>query len=229
MSVESWLEKNTSYTQKEKEDLKRTHEESPRIHKKHTYCKCFCKAETYIEVKHARPIKSRTDRWKTEVGPAFQAVNEMLFKHRAFVKKIPLDERPAYLKKILKETGIDIDCTDFSSFEAHFIRCIMLTCEFVMFSWILHRHPIHDDFMMKIEKVHASAQRFIFKYFTTSVWATRASGEMCTSSGNGCSNYLVFKYIARTKGARTAEGGHEGDDGITQTTPAQSKPTAAGS
>jgi hypothetical protein len=221
-----WLEK-TSYTVKEKESLRKLKEEKPNMDHKDYLCKCFCKAETYIANKHARPIKSTSDRFKIAVGPAFQAINEQLFCHCCFVKKIPVFERPQYIKDLVDFIGYAVDCTDFSTFEAHFISSIMHCVEFVFYSFVLHLCSCHDSFMGLIKKVLSGRRTFIFKYFTTMFQATRASGEMCTSSGNGFSNYMIYTYLARVKGAFYAKGGHEGDDGITCTKPDSARPTTS--
>lgn len=225
ITVEEWLE-TTSYTMKEKESLVNELEKEPVLKKESLKCKCFCKAETYPEFKHLRPIKSRSDRWKVEVGPLFSAVNRVLFHHPCFVKLIPIADRPKYLKELVSFLGCAVDCTDFSTFEAHFIASFMYIMEFVFYSYVFSRNHNHDEFLNKIRPVLSGEQVFKYKFFTTSHRATRASGEMCTSSGNGFANFCLFKYIARIKQAYYAEGGHEGDDGATCTKPDESRPTA---
>lgn len=225
ISIDEWLE-TTSYTMKEKESLRNEIEKEPVITNESLKCKCFCKAESYEEYKHLRPIKSRSDRWKVEVGPLFSAVNHVLFHHPCFVKLIPIADRPRYLKELVSFLGCSVDCTDFSTFEAHFIASFMYILEFVFYSYVFSKNNNHDTFVNKIRPVLSGNQTFKYKYFTTSHRATRASGEMCTSSGNGFANYCLYLYIARIKGAHYAKGGHEGDDGATCTKPNESRPTA---
>jgi len=224
--IEAWLEK-TGYAEFEKERLRESYKEDSKLTSKEERCKCFCKAETYPEEKPARPIKSRTDRFKCEVGPAFQVINEYLFKHECFVKKIPLPDRPAYLRNLVDIPGATISCTDFSKFESHFTNIVMNIIEFTFYSYILFKTTKHDIFMKLVRRVLAGKQHFDFKFFTTSYTATRASGEMCTSSGNGFTNYCVYKFVCRMKGATYAKGGHEGDDGITATLPPTCAPTSS--
>jgi len=225
-SVPTWLDKTSSYTSEQKQQFLQLLQDEPQLKRKHFECKCFCKAETYPEIKPLRPIKSRSDRFKIEVGPGFQAINENLFIHECFVKKIPINERPHYLRELVSFMGFEIDCTDFSKFESHFIRVIMHIIEFTFYSYTLFKTSIHDYFMQICYDVLASdKQTFVYKYFTSSFSATRASGEMCTSSGNGFSNFCLYKFVCRLKGATYAKGGFEGDDGETCTKPSQSRPT----
>ncbi len=224
-SKETWFEK-TSYTEYEKESLRKEFEQNPELLSKDFICKCFCKQETYPEIKPARPIKSRTDRFKYEVGPEFQAINEILFKHRFFIKKIPLPDRPKYMSELLNKAGVEIDCTDFSKFESHFITIIMRLVEFVFYSYVLFNNKSHHDKMMKIcNQVLAAKQIFQYKYFTTSFQATRASGEMCTSSGNGITNFILYTFLCHLKRAVHFAAVFEGDDGASQTMPEESRPT----
>lgn len=221
----AWLPK-TSYTNAEKTALLQLLSDHPELTKKDFVCKCFIKAESYPEMKYPRPIKSRTDRFKIEVGPTFQSVNEQLFSHRAFIKKIPINERPQYIFDILQQVDEIIDGTDFSAYESHFIACVMYAIEFTFYSYVLWKHKEHHDwFMALITKVLANKNKFIFKFFTSVMNATRASGEMNTSSGNSFTNYGVYTYLARAKGAVSAQGVHEGDDGLTKTIPQKCRPT----
>lgn len=221
-SIEAWLEK-TTYTRKEKDDfLKIEKLDTLKIDKKDKKCKCFVKAETYPEYKHFRPIKSRTDKFKARVGPIFQLINEQLFSNLEwFIKKIPVKERPEFLKKKFGDNEKK-NCTDFSSFEAHFVAMIMFAIEWPLYCW-LTRNINNIDFLSDIE-VLLEKNRCEFKDFMLWV-SSRASGEMNTSSGNGWCNLVLYTYTARAKGAVELCAMFEGDDSINKTRPPSSSPT----
>lgn len=220
--VETWLEK-TNYTRKEKDALLQELIDKPILKKKHELCKCFIKQETYPQKKALRPIKSTTDRFKVEVGPWFQIVNEVLFKHHEFIKKIPIDERPKYIMEKLGQFRL-FCTTDYSKFESHFTELIMMTIEMPFYEYCVQNIPGYEKFMNLISRVLPGRRKFVFKYFLSEMNATRASGEMCTSSGNGYTNFFVFHYLTELLGATKATGVFEGDDGLTGVLPEKSLP-----
>lgn len=224
-SIETWLPK-TSYRVVDKEKILREVEKVPLVDVSDMSaemqsifnCECFIKSEPYPEVKAARPIKSRTDRWKAHVGPGFQAIGEVLFGHHFFIKKIPLPERTKYMKEMFERFKL-LNCTDFSKFESHFIRCVMECCEFVFYDYVLQNSSIRSWFMADIRRVLAGRQKFVYPWFTTSFDATRASGEMCTSSGNGYSNHAIFDYLCELFQVDEKAAVFEGDDSVNSVLP----------
>lgn len=222
VSCESWLEK-TTYTRKEKDGFLSELEEKGFIEKVDRACKCFIKAETYPEFKHARPIKSRTDRFKAFMGPIFQGINEVLFeKLKFFIKKVPVNERAQVLKDML-EMMAEINCTDFSSFEAHFIDCIIFAIEFPFYMWVTSLLPIANGFR---EELYTLIEINKCKFIDFIVECmSRASGEMNTSSGNGYTNLVLFTYVSAVKKSEKTVGQFEGDDGITANFPPNTAPT----
>jgi len=225
VSDKTWLE-STSYTQVEKQKLLDLKEEFPNIKKEHFKCKCFVKTETYPEYKPLRMIKSTTDRFKIEVGPTFQIVNHVLFSHPEFIKKIPVNERPLYIKDLLGWAK-EFSCTDYSKYESHFTALVMNLIEFPFYEYCTYKLPTGEKFMKLIKHVLAGKRKFKYKYFSSEMHATRASGEMCTSSGNGYSNFFLFKYISCCLGAVVAKGVFEGDDGLTSTVPLSCMPKSS--
>lgn len=221
-SIETWLEK-TTYTQRDKEKFMREVDEQGYLRKMDRACKCFVKAETYPEYKHARPIKSRTDRFKALMGPIFQGINEMLFsKMQFFIKKIPVHQRPQVMKDLFGNSD-NINCTDFSSFEAHFIDCIMFAIEFPFYYWATSNLPSADWFRLELNTL-LIANKCKFVDFILECMS-RASGEMNTSSGNGYVNLLLFLYTSCSKGALEAVAQFEGDDSENSVKPEGSTPT----
>lgn len=223
LSVQTWLAK-TTYTTKDKEGFIKELDEKGYLEKVDRACKCFVKAETYAEFKYPRPIKSRTDRFKAYMGPAFQGINEQLFSRTEyFIKKIPVNERASFLKECLG-LAAEINCTDFSSFEAHFLDCIMYAIEFPLYFWLTKDLPIATDFR---EELMTLAKVNICKFIDFVVdCMSRASGEMNTSSGNGWVNLVLFLYVSLCKGSIKSLGKFEGDDGITTNDPTTSAPTS---
>lgn len=222
VSIETWLSK-TNYTRREKDSLLNTYNNKPELDKKDFVCKCFVKAETYPEYKAFRPIKSRTDRFKIEVGPWFQLINEVLFAHPQFIKKIPVNQRPHYINDMLG-WATKFSCTDFSKYESHFTELIMKIIELPFYEFCTHLIPGSSNFIKLIRKVLPAKQKFVYKYFESEINATRASGEMCTSSGNGYTNFFLFHYISNCLGAEQALGVFEGDDGLTTVLPTTAMP-----
>lgn len=99
LSVEHWLEQ-TNYPDWRKKQLKAIHEKITNPYDEKLFkVKSFIKDETYPSYKHARGINSRTDEFKTLVGPVIKLIEKEVFKLHWFIKKIPVRERPSYIKK----------------------------------------------------------------------------------------------------------------------------------
>lgn len=222
-TFESWLSK-TSYTEKDKDKFRRELAETETLKHRDRACKCFIKAETYPEYKYPRPIKSRTDRFKAKMGPIFQGINECLFANTDyFIKKIPVNQRAAFLKETLGKSN-QYDCTDFSSFEAHFIDVMIYAIEFPFYEYVIQNLPDKQWFISELDTL-LKANICKFKDFIVESMS-RASGEMNTSSGNGWCNLILFTYVARVKGATKTSSKFEGDDGICVVTPDSAYPTS---
>lgn len=222
-SLEAWLEQS-SYTTKDKDKFKAEIDEHSDLRKRDRYCKCFVKAETYPEFKYPRPIKSRTDRFKARMGPIFQGINNCLFSNlKYYIKKVPVNERAQRLLDLLG-LGDRYDCTDFSSFEAHFLDCIIFAIEFPFYFWCTMNLANQHEFMTELETL-TEPNRCVFRDFII-ISMSRASGELNTSSGNGWSNLIILTYVARVKGAHETRQQIEGDDGIARVFPNSAYPTA---
>jgi len=221
-TLETWLAK-TSYTAVQKQGFRDAARDDPVMTKKLRQCKSFMKAETYPEYKYPRPIKSRTDAFKAFMGPIFQGINEKLFANTNwFIKKIPVEDRPRVLADKFFPSD-RFDCTDFSSYESHFIDMILFAIEFPLYIWLTSKIADAKFFREELETLLRS-NTCVFKDFKIECMS-RASGEMNTSSGNGWSNLCVCSYIARAKGCIDFKGQFEGDDGLTKTTPPGCSPT----
>lgn len=216
LSIDRWLE-HTNYPKYRKEALKHKHENlyDPRSHKRIARVKAFIKDESYPTYKHARGIYSRTDEFKTLVGPIFKLIEEELFKLEWFIKKIPIADRPEYIYNKVYQQGSEVIETDYTSYEAHFIEVLMENCEFVMYRYMTQNLPPQalKDFQMHLKWI-SGTQIITFKEVYAELLARRQSGEMCTSLGNGFSNLMFFLFTCEEKGIKNPKGVVEGDDGL---------------
>lgn len=212
-SVVSWLAK-TNYTDSRKQELLRKWNANPDIREKRNhYVKMFLKDEAYPEYKYARGINSRVDEFKCATGPIFKLIEEQLFKLPYFIKKIPVNERPSYIANLIGH-GRKFMATDYSSFETAFVREMMLACECELYDYMVSEIPDGRDFMLLVRKYIAGKNDIKNKYFSIILEATRMSGEMNTSLGNGFSNLMVMLFLASEGGATDVAGIVEGDDGL---------------
>lgn len=213
VSVETWLSK-TSYPAWRKEQLLRKYNaiQDPRA-KRLFMVKSFMKDECYPEYKHARAINSRTDEFKTLVGPIFKAIEKELFKLDWFIKKIPVKDRASYIQEKLG-FGQRFFCSDYTAYESHFVREVMKACEWELYEYMTSALPDHEEFMYYVKEVIGGLNVCVFKYFKVEVEATRMSGEMNTSLGNGFSNLMLMLYLSEKAGLKNITGVVEGDDGL---------------
>jgi hypothetical protein len=175
--------------------------------------KGFIKDEPYPDPKHFRGIHSRDDPYKCRTGPYFKKFGDRLFALKWFIKKIPIDDRPAALLEKLARFRT-IYCTDFSQFESTFVRELM-KIEIMVYKWSLEGHPRLNEMMSLFD--HLLRDNVVdYKHFTFKVQSKRMSGEMNTSCGNGLMNLLLTMYILSLKGNNLddVDGFFEGDDGI---------------
>lgn len=97
--------------------------------------------------------------------------------------------------------------------EKHFKKPVMLSLEWPLYRHLLSLNYTHDN-VDHIMKVLTGKNQLRGRHgFRAVVYATRMSGEMNTSLGNGWSNFIVFNYIVHSKGG-ICYGFVEGDDGI---------------
>lgn len=214
LSVETWLE-STKYSLKRKNQLLQVSKTFRDVmdDKRNVKVKSFIKDENYPEFKHARAINSRTDEFKVSVGPIFKKIEKEVFAHKAFIKKIPVADRPKYIMDLLYRVGAKYPATDYRSFECSFVAEVMENVEFVMYRYMTKNLSCKDWFSNILSSVLAGENICDFKYFTVLVPATRMSGEMCTSLGNGFTNLMVFGFVCEKLGIDW-DGVVEGDDGL---------------
>jgi len=211
----TWLDK-THYPQWRKDQLSKIYLAGIPIGEEfdHYFCGSFGKPEPYPSYKYERGINARSDNFKIEVGPIFKAIEEVLFALPWFIKHIPVDERADYLMDMLSREGARVFTSDHTTFEAMFVAQMMEMCEFQLYEYMTSGLPEGPRFMRLIREVLAGTNVCKYKGFTVWLEATRMSGEMCTSLGNGFSNLMLMLFHCKRIGSTCVAGVVEGDDGV---------------
>jgi hypothetical protein len=214
LSQEWWLSE-TKYPEWRKQELRDAWEKCKGLPQNEDWkLKCFVKDEFYMEPKHFRCIYPRGDAAKAFEGPPIKAC-ELIAKDffPEMIKPIPVIDRPGYIMDRLYIPGAKYAATDYTAFESHFVRDLMLACEMQLYEWILDSHPEGRRRFMEIKRRLTGKNRCRFKHFNLTLEATRMSGEMCTSLGNGFSNLMFFLFACHKEGI-ACTGVVEGDDGL---------------
>ncbi len=214
VSVESWLASTNYPLWRKQQLLKKWNKIGGKLERKHYAVKSFMKMETYPEFKHARAINSRTDEFKCAVGPIFKLIEKEVFSLPYFIKKIPMRDRPSYIRQRLYRDGKIYYATDYTAYESHFTKEMMETIEFELYDYMTQYLPDHDKFMGLMKNVLAGWNMCHFRDFTVKVRAKRMSGEMCTSLGNGFSNLMCLLFLCEENGCTDIACVIEGDDGL---------------
>lgn len=188
--------------------------------------KSFVKLESYPEYKHARAINSRHDIFKCLIGPALHAIDLVVYENKYFIKKIPVDQRASYIASQFSKSSSGFVVTDHSQYEAAFTADVMEDSEFKLIDYMLQKHPARELVMKLMHEVLAGDNECHFELLTMLIKATRMSGEMSTSLGNGFTNLMSFLFECEEQGCTEVPGVVEGDDGLF--CPVGGVPTAAG-
>jgi hypothetical protein len=214
VTVETWLSRTNYPKWRREELLTKWYKMATAWEKRYWAVKSFMKLETYLEWKYARAINSRTDEFKCSVGPIFKAIEEALYKHPAFIKHVPVAERPRYITEMLyRESGVYLQ-SDYTAFEALFSKEVMEKVEFKLYEYMTSKLPGGPEFMRLVRTVLGGLNWCEFRDFIVTVVGTRMSGEMCTSLGNGFANLMFMLFMLHKKGCTDVAGVVEGDDGL---------------
>jgi hypothetical protein len=214
---EEWMKDQSTYTLARKDELRNLRNEfnddvnttpSSRVGR----VKSFIKDEHYGEFKFPRLINSRSDEYKTQVGPFFAKVGDILFESKYFIKKVPINDRPQWLMDTFSDKP-NVSCTDWSQFEATFRKEIQQV-EMIFYRYLLKNNPNKQRIIDLITTYQLGINRVEFKYFCFNIMARRMSGEMNTSSGNGFFNMVTNMFLMEEAGNQNYDGRYEGDDGI---------------
>jgi len=170
------------------------------------------KDEFYPKMKPPRWICARKDPSKSTLGPVVTVLEHKVYHMKgpvSFFKIIPFEDRFDYLYMRYGPYEVLV-CTDFTSFEASFGRRFMTACEMELYEHMLRGHPEALAVLRSICKINTLKN----KYFRARVEATRMSGEMVTSLGNGFSNAMILHFICKRKQCDLICADVEGDDCI---------------
>lgn len=211
VSFEGWIE-NTGYPDWRKQELREVNEKMVHILEdpRHLQNKSFMKDEHYTDWKHARGINSRSDQFKCFSGPLFKLIEKRVFSAPEFIKKVPCHDRPNYIMDRLFAPGARYFSSDYTSFESVFIKKLMMAVEIQCYRYFARQFP---EFLKIVTKALTGTNVCKYKWFTARLEATRMSGDMCTSLGNGFSNLMFMEYVCMKLGSKCV-GVVEGDDGL---------------
>lgn len=210
-SFDEWIEA-APYPLYRKNELREVHKQSL-FRAPITLVKAFTKSEWYSEFKHFRGIYARHDDFKVRLGPFAKKFGDLLFKLKWFIKKIPVNSRPAALLEKLSHYE-HIFCTDFSQYEATFVKRLMKV-EIWVYMWALRNNSARSALGDLFDYLHGT-NKIDFKHFSATLTAKRMSGEMLTSCGNGLMNMLFTFFHLEEAGNDLSliDAFFEGDDGI---------------
>jgi hypothetical protein len=220
MTFETWLE-NTNYPEWRKDELRLHQDKIANLLERNKYgelmrftIKLFMKDEFYVKFAQGRGIYAREDNAKIFFGPWVKQMEHEMYKHPAFIKHVPVKDRPSYIYSRLYRPGGKYVATDYSAFENHFRRDLMMSCEFVLYEYLLANVNGARQVLDIMEEVWTGKNRVFNKYVKCEIDARRMSGEMNTSLGNGFSNLMFMSYICKLEGIEEPIGVVEGDDGL---------------
>lgn len=215
-SFETWI-KGTNYPEWRRDELRRVNARLEEMEDDDIFeVMSFMKDEFYADYKHGRGINARSDAAKCLFGPYFKLIEEVLYKHPAFIKHVPVADRPQYIKDLLERAATEAAASDYTSFEALFVEELMSVCEFELYDHMTSALPRHGFFMRMCRSVLGGVNVCYYKFFTVLLHAVRMSGEMCTSLGNGFTNLMAALFTFERCGSsrNSIRGVVEGDDGL---------------
>jgi len=172
-------------------------------------CKLFQKIEWYFKAAYVRLINSRVDSWKVCAGPWIKAIEEVVYKHKAFKKHLTKQQLLDRVRDLRKD-GCFYLATDFTAYEAGFTPVVMRSLECVLFRYMLQNFP---EVAEEICAVDTGSQECRGRLIKLMCEGTRMSGDMWTSLANGFSNLVMFDFLCREQHI-SWDGIVEGDDGL---------------
>ena len=239
-TFEEWLSK-THYSESRKSQLRTAREAMERLDdvSKIKIVEAHNKWEFYDKIKPNRFVNARNDMAKCYIGPIFWAISKTVNHLPWFVKHYGFHERSKVIKKLLGKAVAKYCITDYTSFESQFIKEAMEMIEFELYKFMVDDLPGKDHYLNFFNEVLAGVFTIQYEFFNMKIEATRMSGEMNTSLGNGFANLLLFYYAVHlqekiyikelnsNKHIETViKGFVEGDDGVFLVEPPECIPTA---
>lgn len=129
-----------------------------------------------------------------------------------FIKRIPVDLRPEYIINRLKKPGAIYMATDYTAYESHFTAELMHDCEFQFYDHMVKNIPEARRVMKRFKKTVSGMNDVKFTTLSAKIPASRMSGEMNTSLGNGFANLMIFLFLMKELGVIDHKCVIEGDD-----------------
>lgn len=214
VSVEDWIAKS-NYTETQKayylgvwQDMQENGFTLEKVLKN----KGFLKEEPYKEPKYPRNIYGPSDYTKVLLGPIFKLIEELVFTHPAFIKHVAIAKRAKYIHRRLSANGGMYYWTDHTCFEAGVSAAMMKAVEFPIYKYLAGNLPGFEEWFRLVCR-DSGMNYIVFKNFWMEISATRLSGRMNTSLGNGLVNLITQKWVAKMSGAKV-KCCIEGDDCI---------------
>lgn len=211
---------STSYTEREKAELREARATSDKyapghVPRKYFASKCFAKDEFYDEFKQSRGICGRSLLVRARYGPLISSVEKEAYACRFFVKHMSPRERALMIKERLCRAGRILE-NDYSTFEASFSPELIDACE-VQFLRYMLCHAVDPALLDEMVGDMLGLPNIMrYKWFTLVMRGVRKSGDSHTSLANGLTNLMIFLFVADRSGL--AEGDYdilvEGDDSI---------------
>jgi hypothetical protein len=221
MSFETWINERP-YEAWRKDELKQVYYSiiDDRA-MEHFLVNGFIKDETYPDFKQPRGINARCDAAKVLTGPIFHQIELELFKLPHFIKKIPKHKRADYIYDYLYDPNSVYYASDYKSFESHFTKEILHTIEFEFYLYMCKDLVCLPFFKWFLYNIVAGWNDIKFSFFRIIIEATRMTGEMNTSLGNGFANLMLTLYCAWVSGydPNIFRVLIEGDDGLSRLDP----------
>jgi len=186
-SVETWIA-NTSYTAGRKEEILKAWRD---VDCKN-YVNSFLKDEQYSKYTHARTINARRDYYKALFGPFIHGLEECVFSHPSFVKRVPVSKRFAHLKAQLYVPGRTVQWTDHTCYESVFTPQFVEAAIMPVYDAVMGDHPRREEFLANYREFVISPEGHELRssFMTLLGVQTECSGEMDTSFKNGVGNKL---------------------------------------
>lgn len=199
LDFDAWVEQINQSRARKDELIKEWYsnpEGCPLLDAKLAEIKSFIKDEHYEALKAPRAINARADWFKCYCGPFFDAVSKQVFAMEYFIKTVPVLERPDDIMNELYDLVSKVLNMDATSYECHFTEEVMNAIEFVLYRYMGSGNDRVRERVEKILKVLEGTQNLSFKDISARVNATRQSGEMNTSLGNGFTTVMLNLFIA---------------------------------
>lgn len=207
---EEWIQ-STPYEAYRKDELREVYQRGLTTNP-NMKVKAFIKNESYPAYKHVRGIYSRHDDYKCRVGPFFKKLGDIMFSLKWFIKKIPVNDRPQAMKDKFGSTP-NLFCTDFSQYEATFVKQLM-SIELIVYRFLLQNNPLKNLIINLIVRGMMSNNIIEFYKWTMKLMCKRMSGEMSTSVSNGFMNLLITHFLLEEAGNSFYDSFIEGDDSL---------------